>query len=148
MRPAVILAVALLLVSATTVLAAPPTVSVSGHYSYSYGGGTSEVTIDATGIKPTGGTFTFTRDGVLTMTGDVTCIAVDGPDAWVAGPTTDSAAGDEYWAIRVHDGGSSGDLAITRFGKKDALQNCVSFNHGADHYMQPVTGDLTVTFTR
>jgi hypothetical protein len=103
------------------------------------------VTIDAYGIKPTSGTFTFKRDGVLVMTGDVTCIAVDGPDAWVAGPTTFSSRGDAYWSIRVRDGGSSGDLAITLSGKKDALQNCESFNHGADHYMLPVTGGLTVT---
>ena len=47
--------------------------------------------------------------------GPVTCLVIDGPDAWLAGPSTVDTVGDTPAVfIRLHDGGpdGQGDLAL------------------------------------
>lgn len=147
MRKAMILALALLLVSASTVLAAPPTVSATGSFEFGFGGVTASVTIDAHGIKPASGTFHFENTVNQSIDGDVTCINVDGPDAWVAGTATASSIeGVGFWALRVHDGGADPDLAIVFAGFGSLDQYCASGRRGLDKYLQTVTeGDIVVS---
>jgi hypothetical protein len=97
-----------------------PTGTVAGHYTYYIDGDACRwriVTIHATGTDPVKGAWTWIRgncEGVInSFKGPVTCLRVNGDDAWIAGPTAD---GVDSVFISVHDGGSpgvAGDLAFT-----------------------------------
>jgi len=130
MRRIALLVVLLMLVSAVALVltvaaddvaqAKKPTGNVAGHYTYYIDGepcAWRTVTIHATGTDPVKGAWTWIRgtcEGVInSFSGPVTCLRVDGDDAWIAGPTAD---GVDSVFIFVHDGGSpsaAGDLAFT-----------------------------------
>lgn len=92
-------------------LAAGPVVKVTGSYSYAVfeGGPTRSVVIDAHGSTPVKGRWSF--NGAIS--GDVTCLVVDGDQAFMFGPGTVGGRGAFFW---VRDGAAPGgadDLAIT-----------------------------------
>ncbi len=114
MRRAAILAAALLLATATTVQAGTVP-KVSGSFQYEYMGGTSRVMLDASSTTPATGRWSFTRVGVASFSGDVTCVVVDGQDAWVVGTFASPDSGG-YFMFRVHDGmlpAGAGDSALS-----------------------------------
>lgn len=98
-----------------------PTGTVAGHYTYNIFGDPCNWrtwTIHAVGTNPVKGSWTVDRwtCGGLTnsLTGSVTCLRVDGDDAWVAGPIAGGGAA----FIFLHDGGSpgaAGDRALGWF---------------------------------
>jgi hypothetical protein len=95
----------------TAVQAAGPVVSVTGSYTYAVfeGGPERSVTIDAHGSTPVKGSWSFNG----TISGPVTCLVVDGDEAFMFGPGTIGGRGAFFW---VRDGESSGgddDQAIT-----------------------------------
>jgi hypothetical protein len=63
--------------------------------------------------KPVGEWWRQTEVGGKTESygGPVTCLVIEGPDAWVAGPATTASDGRKDLAIlfRLHDGGANGD---------------------------------------
>ena len=57
-----------------------------------------------------------------TYAGTITCLVIDGPTAWMAGPTTSATDGTEAALIVVHDGGADGEgdtalMWLTRAGQ-------------------------------
>ena len=84
-------------------------------YSYTTGSGPKAVIIAGRFAGVARGTWSLTtlNDGV-THSGPITCLITRGADAWVAGPET-SSTGDTTAGMlfRLHDGGASGDLAVT-----------------------------------
>ena len=93
------------------VQASGPVASVTGSYSYVVfeGGPERSVTIDARGSTPVKGSWSF--NGVIS--GDITCLTIQGDEAFMFGPGTVGGRGAFFW---VRDGASSGgddDQAIT-----------------------------------
>lgn len=85
----------------------------TGTYAYTSSSGPKSVSIAAHATAPVKGRWTLTnlntgavRDGV------VTCLVVDGADAWIAGSPTSGEFGAFFY---LHDGGEPGtdDLAVT-----------------------------------
>lgn len=114
MRRATVLAIVLVMALAGAVQAKDPVAIVAGHYTYFVEpGNLREVTVTAHGTDPVTGTWSWTQvPSGWHLSGPVTCLVVDGPDAWMAGPSTDGNAA----FLWVHDGGSPGsrgDTAVT-----------------------------------
>ena len=85
---------------------------VTGSYTYTSPSGSKTVSIDAHAANPLKGSWTFTNQRGESLSGPITCLVVDGSDAWMAGTDTTGGAGAFLY---VHDGGSPGrdDLAVT-----------------------------------
>jgi len=102
---------ALALSSSVAVAAAPAVDRATGTYTYTSTSGPKTVTIDARGTDPVKGSWTF--QSRQTISGTITCLVVDGDDAYMFGPPT---SGDLAAFLWVHDGGTpgaAGDLAVT-----------------------------------
>jgi hypothetical protein len=84
---------------------------VTGSYAYTSTSGPKTVSIDAHGSDPVKGTWSFRSTGA-NISGVVTCLVVDGSDAWIAGTPTNGEFGAFFY---LHDGGTPGtdDLAVT-----------------------------------
>ena len=93
-------------------LASTSVSKVTGSYTYTSPSGPKTVSIDAHATNPLKGSWTFTNQRGESLSGPITCLVVDGSDAWMAGPATTGAAGAFLY---LHDGGSPGrdDLAVT-----------------------------------
>lgn len=107
MRRAAVLAILLVLALSGVAQAKPPVASVTGTYTYEIGGVPRTNTVDAS-THPVAGT--WSRNALV---GLVTCLVVDGRDAWMAGPIMDSELSAFLW---VHDGNlpaGAGDMAAT-----------------------------------
>jgi len=97
----------------------PPVASVTGAYTYTAGDlGTRSITVEAFDTDPVTGTWSFANLELgRHMTGPITCLVVDGADAWMAGPATQWSEGVVARAafLRVHDAGPGvdGDTAVT-----------------------------------
>jgi hypothetical protein len=104
---------------AATASATPPSASVTGAYTYTAGDlGTRSITVEAFDSDPVTGTWSFANLELgRHMTGPITCLVVDGADAWMAGPATEWSEGVVARAafLWVHDAGPgvSGDMAVT-----------------------------------
>lgn len=98
---------------------APPVASVTGAYTYAAGDlGTRSITVEAFDADPVTGTWSFANLELgRHMTGPITCLVVDGADAWMAGPATQWSEGVVARAafLWVHDAGPGidGDTAVT-----------------------------------
>jgi hypothetical protein len=118
-RGPVVLAASLLAASAlivSTVEAAPPagpTSIVAGSYRYTtFTGGHRSASIAAVATPSVKGVWSL-----QTHRGTVTCLVVDGQDAWLAGPGTSGP--DTGVFMHVHDGGTPGaaDDLVTSWGQ-------------------------------
>ena len=91
--------------------------SVSGAYTYVKTTGEKRVnSVAVRGTDPLEGT--WSRENPVnhrSFGGPVTCLVIDGADAWMAGPVTIASDGSKGLAamLYVHDGGSKGDRAET-----------------------------------
>lgn len=91
--------------------------SVSGAYTYVKTTGEKRVnSVAVRGTDPLEGT--WSRENPVnhrSLGGPVTCLVIDGTDAWMAGPVTIASDGSKGLAamLYVHDGGSKGDRAET-----------------------------------
>ena len=111
-RTTFIIALAAAPATAGAVLAAPVG-KVTGTYGYTSISGPKAVSLDAHAGVPVRGTWQFTNlASGDELAGPVSCLRIDGEDAWLAGPPTTGEAG---VFIYVHDGGRGGgdDQAIT-----------------------------------
>ncbi len=130
MRRAVVLAVFLALTLNGVALADRPLASVTGDYTYTFAspwpalaGSSRHVSLMAVGGAQAAGAWSFSiydpaGNYVGGWSGRVTCLQVDGPDAWIAGPVTHGTVAQLPVAafLWVHDGGlpnGAGDTAIT-----------------------------------
>jgi hypothetical protein len=146
MRKAIALAVVMLFAFAGTASAAPGRLAmVRGHYTYDFShisgiaGDSRTVTLLAIDASSPSGVFLHRVNGTSYYTlGTVKCLAVSGPDAWVAGPVTqtqDGPADGSLWLLlRLHDGkmaSGGGDEAMT-FGETpaDGLRLCRTMARG------------------
>jgi hypothetical protein len=93
--------------------------SVTGAYTYTAGDlGTRSITVEAFDTDPVSGTWSFANLELgRHMTGPITCLVIDGADAWMAGPATQWSEGVVARAafLWVHDAGPGvdGDTAVT-----------------------------------
>ena len=93
--------------------------SVNGAYAYlTSGGDERRDSVSVRDTDPVSGTWSrlVPPDGA-SLGGPVTCIEIDGQDAWLAGPATDDSGGETGQAalLFVHDSGlagGEGDLAV------------------------------------
>lgn len=78
------------IVEATILPKGPVGGVVSGSYRYQTGpGSVRQVSVTARGTDPVSGRWSFTNVGAkVSVAGDVTCLVVDGDEAWVAGRIT------------------------------------------------------------
>lgn len=122
MRRAALMAVVLVMALSGVAQAGGPVDKVQGRYTYAIGGDEGNqrlVSVNAQGTTRVTGTWSreqLVPDG-SSARGSVSCLVVDGPDAWVAGPVT---RGTEPLGVAaflwVHDGGlphGEGDMATT-----------------------------------
>jgi hypothetical protein len=94
--------------------------TVNGAYAYHVGPDAERRdSISAQDTDPPSGTWSrlVPPDGAF-LGGPITCLVIDGPDAWMAGPATESSDGTTWKAalLYVHDGGEPdglGDTAVT-----------------------------------
>ena len=150
MRRSAILAVAMLLATATVVQAgAFP--KVSGTYAYELSGGTSTVTLDARANGLGSGTFTFERDNGVYMAGDLTCVFVDGQDAQVFGVVTYAENTEAtFFRAAVHDSGlrgGVGDMAVSFAGPGEPPADCklpLQSNLTAKFMVPIVSGNILI----
>lgn len=100
--------------------ATPGPGTVNGAYAYSVAAGAQRRdSVNALESDPAAGT--WSRMNMATSTylgGTLTCVVIDGSDAWMAGPATASSDGstDKAALLYVHDGGvagGEGDTAVT-----------------------------------
>jgi len=112
-RRAVTLGVAgsLAMLLAGAALAAGPVATVTGSYSYQVfeDGPTRSVDIDAHGTDPVKGSWAFSGR----LRGVVTCLVIDGNDAFMFGPGTVGGRGAFFWVRDGNAPGGSDDQAIT-----------------------------------
>jgi len=91
----------------------PPGTGPVVNASYRYGNRTDSVAARLDAGKPVGEWWrqTFVNGKLQSYGGPITCMVVDGKDAWLAGPATTATDGRSDLAIlfRYHDGGPSGD---------------------------------------
>jgi hypothetical protein len=125
MRRAAVLAVVLVMAFAGITLAKSSVAKVTGTYTYWFDSGTGRlVSVNAKDADPAKGTWSWTQllaeGGIgMTLSGDVTCLSVDGQNAWVAGPATNGPVptpSDHGAFLWLHDSGlpgGVGDMAIT-----------------------------------
>ena len=119
MRRAAMVAVLLVMVFSGVALAKGPDAKVTGTYTYFVLGDPNNdrlVSVDSKGKDPVKGVWSWTQlpAAGLSASGLATCVVVDGPDAWVAGPTTQGYGVAAF--LWVHDGGlpkGAGDSAVT-----------------------------------
>lgn len=105
LRIAIGVGLALVVAGSAAGAARPPT--VNGSFSYYFWDHVTTVQLAAHGGSMPGGSLRAVNDYV-DLTGDVRCVAVDGPVAWVAGAVTGGESLDQTgWAARVVDGGSA-----------------------------------------
>jgi hypothetical protein len=109
-RP-LVLVIVLAIVAASVAQASPSVAKVTGSYSYTSFSGPKTVSLSAHGTTPVKGTWSF-RGGAATIGGPITCLVVDGSEAWLAGT---QSVGEDGVFIYLIDGGSPGteDLAVT-----------------------------------
>ena len=109
-RP-LVLVIVLAVVAASVAQASPSVAKVTGTYSYTSFSGPKTVSLSAHGTTPVKGTWSF-RGGATTIGGPITCLVVDGSEAWLAGTPS---VGEDGVFIYLIDGGSPGteDLAVT-----------------------------------
>ena len=93
-------------------LASTAAARVTGTFEYTSPSGPKAVTIEAHGTDPVKGSWTLTNHLGVSRGGPLTCLVVDGSEAWMAGR---GATGDAGAFLYVHDGGSPGrgDLVVT-----------------------------------
>ena len=119
-RP-LVLAIGLAVVASSVAQATPSVAKVTGTYSYTSFSGPKSVSLSAHGTTPVKGTWSFTG-GAATIGGPITCLVVDGSEAWLAGTPSVGEAGVFIYLDRrglAWDGGSgrhlgSGSLAVVR----------------------------------
>jgi hypothetical protein len=120
-----VIPVAAVLVLATAAAAAGPIGTVAGYYTYLANNDPAapRTLAVASGEWFANGTWTRidTATGEILRSGQVSCLVIDGDDAWMAGPETYRAAGLDQSAgsfLYVHGPrpGSGGDSAVTWFG--------------------------------
>ena len=106
-----VLAISCSVVAASVAQASPSVPKVTGSYSYTSFSGPKTVSLSAHGTTPVKGTWSF-RGGATTIGGPITCLVVDGSEAWLAGPPS---VGEDGVFIYLIDAGSPGteDLAVT-----------------------------------
>ena len=109
-RPLVLVTV-LAVMAASVAQASPSVAKVTGTYNYTSFSGPKTVSLSAHGTTPVKGTWSF-RGGAATIGGPITCLVVDGSEAWLAGTRSGGETGVFIYLI---DGGSPGteDLAVT-----------------------------------
>lgn len=128
MRRPAILAIALLLATATAVQGATFP-KVSGTYTYEYLGGTSIVTLDAQANGLGSGTFTFERPGpAVYLEGDVTCVFIHKQQATIFGVVTYAEnSSNTMFVAAVYDSGvrgGAGDMAMSFAGPGEPPADC------------------------
>jgi hypothetical protein len=138
---------------AATATAAAATDRATGTYTYTTSGPRS-VSLDAHGSDPVKGTWTLASGA---RTGPVTCLVVQGADAFIYGPP--AAGGDRAAFLWVHDEGkpgTAGDLAVTwvqdlpgevpdPYTREDMESWCRSAGEGFPAGLYPLdSGNLTV----
>jgi len=117
MRRASALAVIMVMALSGIALAKAPVAMVTGTYTYLIGddpGRWRTVTLNARATDPAMGTWSWTTPARNTS-GPVTCLRVDGADAWLAGPVTSGDLGSPAVFLWIHDGGSPGTNGDTAF---------------------------------
>lgn len=119
-RSAVLAAVLVMVFSGVTggvALAKGPDAKVKGTYTYNYFSPVDRlVSVDAKGHDLVKGSWSWQQQAPSgsSASGTVSCLVVDGQDAWMAGPAT--TAGYIAAFLWVHDGGlpnGAGDMAVT-----------------------------------
>jgi hypothetical protein len=139
--------------------AASRTVGATGGYSYSLDPSfVSFVEIEARLGTVPNGRIEFSNTLGHWLRGPVTCVVVQGSDAWISGPIE---AADQWtldlgvsgWAARLHDGGTpgtKGDLAVTVVDAIEGVEAyCASADPSIDDWMVPVTaGNLLIHASR
>jgi hypothetical protein len=134
-------------------LAQGPGVALTGTYTYDVAapGNTRSVTVDAHGPDPVTGTWTWTNMvSGMSLSGSVTCLVVDGQDAWMAGPITATEMSAFFW---VHDGGlpgGAGDMAVTWISDPaetlaDMVALCVGRSTTLTQLFPVMSGNLIVS---
>jgi hypothetical protein len=150
MRRAAVLAVVLVMALGGVAQAGPPVATVTGTYTYVPSGVGRTVTVDAR-TGPVTGTWSWTNLGTgMILSGSVTCLVVDGKDAWMAGPSTTSGLSVFLW---VHDGGlpgGEGDMAVTWISDpgqslKDMQVLCKQKSTTLTELFAVVSGDVIVS---
>jgi hypothetical protein len=120
MRRVAVLAVILVMALSGVAQAKADVAKVTGTYSYfvlDEVGNPSlfrTVSLGAQATDPVKGTWSYTRPSDISF-GTVTCLRVDGADAWLAGPATFSGGGLAAVFIWVHDGGTPGSAGDAAF---------------------------------
>lgn len=147
MRRATALAFALLLAMAVPAQAGRVQ-AVTGTYQTAFGDVVATVTVDARAGDAASGWFSFTNTVGGYIYGPVTCVTIDGADAWLAGLVDRSdIPGAAGWAARVHDGGTpgtNGDLAITFLSYDSLVPYCEKAKTSSDRWLVPVRGGNVV----
>ena len=153
MAMAIALVLTLALGGVAQARSAPPL--VTGAFTYIFNDTTRTAALVASGSDPATGMFVIAAPAAgQFLTARVTCLTVDGRDAWIAGTITRSSD----WVpgvvlrgvwVRVHDGGrgGSGDLVISGLEQTatDAVKACVSKSPDLDGLLQPLkVGDITI----
>ena len=106
-------------VPSSTPAPSPPVISVNGAYAYlTSSGAERRDSVSVRDTDPASGTWSrlVPPDGA-SLGGPVTCLEIDGQDAWLAGPATEDSDGENWRAalLFVHDSGlagGEGDLAV------------------------------------
>jgi hypothetical protein len=117
MRRATVLAFIMVMALSGIALAKPPVAMVTGTYTYLAGENPEQwrtVALNARATDPAMGTWSWTTPAG-TMSGPVTCLRVDGADAWLAGPVTSGNLGTPAVFMWIHDGGNPAANADTAF---------------------------------
>jgi hypothetical protein len=98
-------------------LAKPPVAMVTGTYTYFNAGDPVRwrtVSVNARATEPATGSWSWTTP-LGSAGGPVTCLRVDGADAWLAGPVTTGDQPTPAVFLWVHDGGAPGTDGDTAF---------------------------------
>jgi hypothetical protein len=97
----------------------PPVMSINGAYAYlTSSGAERRDSVSVRDTDPISGTWSrFVPPDGASVGGPVTCLEIDGQDAWLAGPATEDSDGETWRAalLFVHDSGRAGgegDLAV------------------------------------
>lgn len=151
MRRASTLAFALVLTLVAGGGAAAKDPSVTGDASYVLFGYDYSVSLGAHAGDPPNGSVHWHGAFGHWFDGAVTCVSIDGSDAWLSGPVTDTDLPMfSGFVVRVHDGGtpgSAGDMAVTfvYVDLADAMKACQKTSRQIDRYLTPVTeGNLSI----
>ena len=105
-------AVSVALAVSWTAIGAAPVDRATGTYTYTSPSGHKSVLVDAHGTNPVKGSWKLTS-ATTTRSGSISCLVVQGADAYLFGPPT---VGDRAAFLWLHDGGTpgtAGDYAVT-----------------------------------